>query len=117
MRTGSCALLVDLLRATEGGIVCLGWGTRADSYRNFTASPPIAIETGGVAYENPSLRVLAPEENHFIVVDYVRRFAGDCVPAGMRAGDRRPGSRRRTARTQPTALLVIQLKRTADLRA
>ena len=59
---------------TQESIVCSGWGTRADWYRNIIASRPIAMETGGHRYENPSFRVLAPEENYPIVADYMRRL-------------------------------------------
>ena len=63
--------------ATRESVVAAAWGVRADWYRNITASPPIAVETGGHRYKSPGFRVLAPEENYPIVVDYVRR-----LPAG-----------------------------------
>jgi deazaflavin-dependent oxidoreductase (nitroreductase family) len=71
---------------TRESIACSAWGTRADWYRNITASPPIAVETGGQRYENPSSRVLASEENYPIVAGYVRRLPAIARPLAYRLG-------------------------------
>lgn len=77
---------------TQETIVCSGWGTRADWYRNIKARPPVAIESGGRRYENPSFRVLPPDENYPIVADYVRRLPPVARPLAYRLGIDVPGS-------------------------
>ena len=71
---------------TQESVVCSGWGTRADWYRNITANPPIAFETGGRLYGNPRFRELADEENYPIVSDYVRRLPRIARPLAYRLG-------------------------------
>jgi deazaflavin-dependent oxidoreductase (nitroreductase family) len=71
---------------THESVACSGWGLRADWYRNIGANPPVAVETGGQRYENPSFRVLAPEENYPIVADYVRRLPSIARPLAYRLG-------------------------------
>jgi deazaflavin-dependent oxidoreductase (nitroreductase family) len=65
---------------TRESLVCSGWGTRADWYRNIMANPPIAVETGGRRFANPRFSELAPEENYPVVVDYIRRLPSVARP-------------------------------------
>ena len=71
---------------TQESVVCSGWGTRADWYRNIIANRPIAMETGACRYEMPDFRVLAPEENYPIVADYMRRLPAIARPLAYRLG-------------------------------
>jgi deazaflavin-dependent oxidoreductase (nitroreductase family) len=86
-RTFQTALeVVQYDSSTKESIVCSGWGTRADWYRNIVANPPIAMETGACRYEMPDFRVLAPEENYPIVADYVRGLPAIARPLAERLG-------------------------------
>jgi deazaflavin-dependent oxidoreductase (nitroreductase family) len=71
---------------TQESVVCSGWGTRADWYLNIIASSPVAFETAGRRYPNPSFRALAPEENYPIVMAYVRRLPAMARPLAYRLG-------------------------------
>jgi deazaflavin-dependent oxidoreductase (nitroreductase family) len=71
---------------TQESVVCSGWGTRADWYRNIMANGAIAMETGGKRYEKPSCLVLASEENYSIVAGYVRRLPAMARPMAYRLG-------------------------------
>jgi deazaflavin-dependent oxidoreductase (nitroreductase family) len=93
---------------TQETIACSGWGTRADWYRNITASPPIAMETGGVRSENPSFRVLAPQENYSILADYVRRLPAIARPLVYRLGlDVRGTEEERRAHSQDLLMVAF----------
>jgi deazaflavin-dependent oxidoreductase (nitroreductase family) len=93
---------------THESIVCSGWGTRADWYRNIMAYGPIAVETGGKRYENPSFHVLAPEDNYPIVANYVRRLPAMARPLAYRLGlDVRGPEEVRRAHSQ--GLLMVAL--------
>jgi deazaflavin-dependent oxidoreductase (nitroreductase family) len=76
---------------TRESIVCSGWGTRADWYRNITAGQPVAVETRGHRYDNPSFRTLQPDENYWIVDDYMRRMPSVARPLAHRLGLVVPG--------------------------
>lgn len=72
-------------RAPEA-VVCSGWGTRADWYRNIQMSPPSQVDVGAERWERPEFRLLAPEENPGIVNDYMRRLPGIARPLAYRLG-------------------------------
>jgi deazaflavin-dependent oxidoreductase (nitroreductase family) len=94
---------------TRESIVCSGWGRQADWYRNIMARGPIAMETGGQRYENPTVRVLAPEENYPLVAAYVRRLPAMARPLAYRVGlDVRGPEDRRRAHSQ--SLLMVALR-------
>jgi hypothetical protein len=94
---------------TRESIACSGWGTRADWYRNITATPPIAVETGGHRYEHPSCRVLPPEENYPIVADYMRRLPAIARPLAYRLGlDVRGPEDERRARSQRLLMVAFR---------
>jgi hypothetical protein len=73
------------------------------------AMGPIAMETGGQRYENPTVRVLAPEENYPLVAAYVRRLPAMARPLAYRVGlDVRGPEDRRRAHSQ--SLLMVALR-------
>ena len=65
-------------------IVCSGWGTRADWYRNIQASPPREVHIGAEHWDRPEFRVLAPQENLAIVNGYVTRLPAMVRPLAYR---------------------------------
>jgi deazaflavin-dependent oxidoreductase (nitroreductase family) len=69
---------------THESIVCSGWGTRADWYRNILVSPPLAVETGSDRYANPQFRELTGEENFAIVAAYVHSLPKIARPLAYR---------------------------------
>src|SRR5215467_11988183 len=93
---------------TQESVVCSGWGTRADWYRNITANPPSTIETGGHRYENPSFGELAPEQNYPIVAEYVRRLPRIARPLAYRLGlDVRGSESERRAHAQQLLMIAF----------
>jgi hypothetical protein len=65
------------------------------------ANGPMAMETGGKRYENPSCHVLAPEENYPIVAAYVRRLPAMARPLAYLLAPRRARPGKCTSRAQP----------------
>jgi deazaflavin-dependent oxidoreductase (nitroreductase family) len=95
-------------RAHES-IVCSGWGTRADWYRNIIANPPIAFETGGQRYEHICFRELAPDENYAVVAEYVRRLPRIAQPLAYWLGlDVRGSERARRAHSQQLLMVAFR---------
>jgi hypothetical protein len=85
-------------------------GARADWYRNIMANRPIAMETGGTRYENPSFHVFALEENYPIVADYVRRLPAMARLLAYRLGlDVRKPEDERRAHSQRLLMVALAL--------
>jgi deazaflavin-dependent oxidoreductase (nitroreductase family) len=94
---------------TQESVVCSGWGTRADWYRNIVANPPVKFETGGQRYEHPCFRELAPEDNYPIVADYVNRLPPGARPLAYRLGlDVRGSESERRAQAQRLLMVAFR---------
>jgi deazaflavin-dependent oxidoreductase (nitroreductase family) len=95
--------------SSQESIVCSGWGTRADWYRNIIANSRIAFETGGQRYEDACFRELAPDENSAIIEEYVRRLPRIARPLAYWLGlDVRGTEQERRAHNQQLLMVAFR---------
>jgi deazaflavin-dependent oxidoreductase (nitroreductase family) len=94
---------------TRESIVCSGWGTRADWYRNILSSPPLQMRTAGEQYDSPAFRVLAPQDNYAVVADYTGRLPTIARSLAYRLGfDVRNSEPQRRAHSEQLLLVAFR---------
>jgi deazaflavin-dependent oxidoreductase (nitroreductase family) len=94
---------------THESIVCSGWGTRADWYRNVLSSPPLEVRTADERYPSPTFRVLPPQDNYAVVADYTRRMPAIARPLLYHLGfDVRASEPQRRAHSEQLLLVAFR---------